>query len=160
VDDDVRLLVVGCKGWGKQAFSQIMDAPGYPVERVVFADYVSDPELQVLYAHVLALAWPSLLEGFGLPLLEAMSMGCPVVAANNSAMPEVVGSGGLLVEGWSQLEWKQAVRQVLHSRSLFSQAARQAAACHSMERPCSELMTHLRVWGGDLQEKVPSHGSH
>jgi glycosyltransferase involved in cell wall biosynthesis len=60
--------------------------------------YVDEPKLAALYAHAKFLAMPSLYEGFGLPLVEAMMHGTPVLTANNSSMPEVAGDAGLLVD--------------------------------------------------------------
>lgn len=65
---------------------------------VRFLDYVADDELPALYSGAKALALLSLYEGFGLPILEAMACGTPVVAANRTALPEVCGQAGLLVE--------------------------------------------------------------
>ncbi len=66
-------------------------------ERVVFAGAVDDETLRVLYHAAVALVYPSLGEGFGLPIVEAMACGCPVVTSNISSMPEVAGAAALLV---------------------------------------------------------------
>src|SRR5439155_22879733 len=65
---------------------------------VRFLGYVSAEELATLYEHAVALVCSSELEGFGLPMLEAMTVGTPVIAADRGALGEVVGVGGLLVE--------------------------------------------------------------
>jgi glycosyltransferase involved in cell wall biosynthesis len=67
--------------------------------RVRHVGLVSSADLGVLYEHAEALLYPSVYEGFGLPPLDAMSLGCPVVAANSSSIPEVVGNAGVLVDG-------------------------------------------------------------
>ena len=67
-------------------------------ERVVFAGRVGDEALQALYHAALALVYPSLGEGFGLPIVEAMASGCPVITSNLSSMPEVAGDAALLVD--------------------------------------------------------------
>jgi glycosyltransferase involved in cell wall biosynthesis len=144
----VSLLVVGAKGWGQQAFAQLLKAPGYPVEQVVFADYVADEDLQDMYVHAGALVCPSLLEGFGLPMAEAMAEGCPVVAANNSSLPEVVGEGGIIVSGWEIRDWVAAVLQVLESRDKYAQAAQRMSQIHDMANPCRELMRQLTAVPG------------
>jgi glycosyltransferase involved in cell wall biosynthesis len=59
---------------------------------------VSETELRCLYAHCTAFLFPSLYEGFGLPVLEAMACGAPVIASNRSSVPEVMGEGGLSVD--------------------------------------------------------------
>ena len=67
-------------------------------ERVKFLGYVAYPELPKLINQAIALVFPSLWEGFGLPVLEAMACGTPVLAGDVSAVPEVVGDAGLLVD--------------------------------------------------------------
>ncbi|WP_276957953.1 glycosyltransferase family 4 protein [Allomeiothermus silvanus] len=67
-------------------------------DRVVFVEQVTDEELAALYRGAVALLFPSLYEGFGLPALEAMACGTPVLASNVTALPEVVGEAGLLVD--------------------------------------------------------------
>ncbi|MES2744722.1 MAG: glycosyltransferase family 1 protein [Bdellovibrionota bacterium] len=64
---------------------------------VVFKGFVSDEELRAYYRHAQAVAYPSLYEGFGLPPLEAMASGAPVVTSNTSSLPEVVGNAALMV---------------------------------------------------------------
>jgi glycosyltransferase involved in cell wall biosynthesis len=66
--------------------------------QVLLIDYATRSELQYLYQNVFALTYTSTYEGFGLPLLEAMSCGCPVIATNTSAMPEGVGDSGILLD--------------------------------------------------------------
>jgi glycosyltransferase involved in cell wall biosynthesis len=88
---DLRLVVAGGEGWG--AALPTGDA------HVTALGFVEDDErLHGLYAHAACLALPSLHEGFGLPALEAMASGCPVVAARAGALPEVCGDAAVLVE--------------------------------------------------------------
>jgi glycosyltransferase involved in cell wall biosynthesis len=81
---------------------------------VRFCDYVPDAELQALYRCTAALVSTSLMEGFGLPQLEARAAGLPVVAAANSPMIEVVGAEGRLVEGWQADAWVPAIEAATH----------------------------------------------
>ena len=67
-------------------------------ERVTFTDWVSEEDKPALLSGATAFVFPSLYEGFGLPTLEAMACGTPVIASNRSSLPEVVGEGGILVE--------------------------------------------------------------
>ena len=66
--------------------------------KAIFTGYVTQEEKAALYTKALCLAFPSLYEGFGLPVLEAMSCGCPVLTANVSSLPEVAGHAALLVD--------------------------------------------------------------
>jgi glycosyltransferase involved in cell wall biosynthesis len=77
-----------------EALAELPGAPG----RIVALDRLSDAELAAVYAGADAFCLPSLSEGFGLPALEAMACGAPVVAADRGALPEVVGDAGVLVE--------------------------------------------------------------
>lgn len=84
-----QLVIVGAAGWG----SQVSPQPGCQM-----LGYVDDTRLDGLMKHAHGLVMPSLYEGFGLPLLEAMQRSVPVIASSVSAMPEVVGEAGLLVD--------------------------------------------------------------
>jgi len=70
-------------------------------------------DVDVLYRGAVALAFPSLYEGFGIPVLEAMSRGCPVLAADATALPEVVGGAGLLLPPGDPERWSEAMLRVL-----------------------------------------------
>jgi glycosyltransferase involved in cell wall biosynthesis len=75
--------------------------------------YVPDAERENLYASARALVLPSLDEGFGLPVLEAMSAGVPVVASNRGALPEVVGTGGILIDPTRPAELAAALASLI-----------------------------------------------
>ena len=134
-----RLLIVGCKGWGKSDLSSIVNSQNYPKDSVTFCDFVSDYTLQGLYRTVSFFISTSLMEGFGLPQLEAMTAGCPVIAAANSAVIEVVGNGGVLVQGWDREIWCSSIKNALNNRGELVSAASQQAICHSIEGACKEV---------------------
>lgn len=91
---DLELVLVGKRGW---MYQEILDAPEkYNVkDRVIFLDFVADSELPILYENASCFVLPSLYEGFGLPVLEAMKYGCPVVTSNISSLPEVGGDAAI-----------------------------------------------------------------
>lgn len=93
---DVDLVIVGKKGW---LYDEILAAPKQfgVEERVKFLDFVPDEQLPALYKGAFCFALPSLYEGFGLPVLEAMSYGCPVVVSDSSSLPEIAGEAGIYV---------------------------------------------------------------
>lgn len=93
----LTLLIAGKKGW---LYEDILDAPKkYGVEsRVKFLEFIPDSDLPALYKNARLFALPSLYEGFGLPVLEAMSYGCPVVVSNGSSLPEIAGEAGFYVD--------------------------------------------------------------
>ncbi|MEE8575971.1 MAG: glycosyltransferase family 1 protein [candidate division Zixibacteria bacterium] len=87
-------------------------------DEVVFVDYVQESDLASYYASAELLAYPSFYEGFGLPPLEAMCSGCPVVTSNTSSLPEVVGDAGIMVSPTDTGGWVEAMRRVLTNREL------------------------------------------
>jgi glycosyltransferase involved in cell wall biosynthesis len=90
------LVVAGAEGWGTTPIFTLARALGIE-DNVRFVGYVAPQELPFWYNAAGMLVYPSFYEGFGLPALEAMACGTPVIAADNSALPEVVGDAGLLV---------------------------------------------------------------
>jgi len=97
VKKETMLAIAGGKGWGGVDLQDTitrLDLGKY----VRLLGYVDELALATLYANAQFLAMPSLYEGFGLPLVEAMAHGTPVLTANNSSMPEVAGDAGLLVD--------------------------------------------------------------
>ena len=117
------LAIAGGKGWGGVDVATIAERFGIG-DRVRVLGYVDDSQLATLYTHALFLAMPSLYEGFGLPLLEAMSHGTPVLTSNCASMPEVAGDAGMLVDPCD-------VDSVAHGLSelLSHDARRNALAC-------------------------------
>lgn len=96
-DSSAKLVVAGKLGWHYQ--DVILKAKEVDVaDRILFTGYVSEFELRDLYTHALALVYPTLYEGFGIPPLEAMTLGTPVVASDVASIPEVVGDAALLVD--------------------------------------------------------------
>lgn len=93
---DVELVIAGTRGWGMDGIEQNLARLDL-VNRVRLVGPVCDEELSTLYRHAICLAMPSLYEGFGLPLVEAMSLGTPVLTSSVSSMPEVAGDAGILV---------------------------------------------------------------
>ena len=87
-------------------------------QRVHFAASVTDDDLPALYRGALALVFPSLMEGFGLPPLEAMACGTPVVASRSGAIPEVLGNAGLLVDPLDSVDIRQGIERVLEDSAL------------------------------------------
>lgn len=94
------LLFVGRDIWGTDPTQQIAAARGWHWAR--FAGYASDAELPELYAAASVFAYPSLYEGFGIPPVEAMACGTPVVASTAGALPEVLGDAALLVDPYDE----------------------------------------------------------
>lgn len=95
-ENDMKLVIAGKPGWDYQDVISLPKQLGI-ADKVVFTGRVDDSQLKSLYISALALTYPSLFEGFGLPILEAYFFGLPVITSNTSSMPEVAGKGAILV---------------------------------------------------------------
>ena len=105
--------------------------------RVIFTGYVDDPTLRLLYNRAALFVYPSLYAGFGLPPLEAMACGCPVVASQATAIPETVGDAAILVDATSVAALADAMGRALNDPALarrLSLEGRARAAQFSWER--------------------------
>ncbi|MBD2778474.1 glycosyltransferase family 4 protein [Iningainema tapete] len=95
---DLCLVLVGTKGWNyDKIFAEISHNPALK-DRIIVTGYVADEDLAALYSGARAFVYTSLYEGFGLPPLEAMQCGIPVITSNTSSLPEVVGDAGIMLE--------------------------------------------------------------
>lgn len=117
VDSSVDLVVVGKKGW---QFEEILEAPKkFNVEgRVKFIHDVEEGELPSFYENAKMLVLPSLYEGFGLPVLEAMQKGCPVITSNVSSLPEAGGNAALYVDPENVSDIAEKIQKVLNDDNL------------------------------------------
>ena len=120
-----RLVIGGAKGWFYEEIFRVARDLGLDrgPAAVHFAGYVPDADLPLWYNSAAAFVYPSLYEGFGLPVLEALACGVPVIAAQSSALPEVVGAAGLLIDPHSEAALATALRAVLGQPALAAQLA-------------------------------------
>jgi glycosyltransferase involved in cell wall biosynthesis len=112
-----KLVIVGKQGWLAGDVHDYIDRAGLR-DRVVFAGYIARSDLPAVYALASVFVYPSLCEGFGLPPLEAMACGTPVVASNASAMPEVLGDAARLVDPLDVDALAHTIREVLQDQHL------------------------------------------
>jgi glycosyltransferase involved in cell wall biosynthesis len=108
----LRLVVAGPDGWGVEAFNAAVENSSAP-NRIVRLGYVDPARRDALLAGATVFAFPSVYEGFGLPPLEAMAAGVPVVATSAGAIPEVVGDAALLVAPGDHEALAEAIAEVL-----------------------------------------------
>ena len=94
---DISLLIVGWEGWGDKSWKQTIRESGLE-KRIILTGYVDDETLACLYSGASAFVYPSLYEGFGLPILEAMACGCPVICSDVASMPEVAGDAAIRID--------------------------------------------------------------
>ncbi|MCC9135131.1 glycosyltransferase family 4 protein [Pontibacter silvestris] len=106
------LLVIGAKGWGNTNIKDIIEQQNFPTASIRFAGFVSTEELITIYNIASVYVSTSYNEGFGMPQLEAMACGCPVVSPHNSAMIEVVEDAGETVKTWENDDWIKTIIMV------------------------------------------------
>jgi len=111
------LVLAGGWGWQSQEIKLAMNSSAYAAD-IKTLGYVSEAQKTYLYRHATVFAFPSYYEGFGMPPLEAMSLGLPVVTSNVSSLPEVVDNAALLVSPDSIAELAAALKQVITDVSL------------------------------------------
>lgn len=122
-EQQIQLFVVGAKGWKNSALRTIVEAPDFPQESTIFSGFITNTELADLYNTADCFISAALMEGFGMPQLEALKCGCPVITAHNTAMIEVASgkSGATTVEGYQPEVWKRVILKVLEERPTVSQ---------------------------------------
>jgi glycosyltransferase involved in cell wall biosynthesis len=143
---DISLILVG--EYQKEVFHSAYTELRNKIEalgiqqRVVFTGYLSDPDLVSLLNQACLLVLPSLLEGFGLPAVEAAACGCPVVATKASPLPELLGAGGIYFDPLNSQELEEALRRVLESLALqqkMGAAGMEAAQALTWDRAARTL---------------------
>ena len=95
---DINLVLVGAKGWDYSSTFDKLKISTTIRKRIIVPGYVADEDLAAVYSGALMFVYPSFYEGFGLPPLEAMQCGVPVITSNTSSLPEVVGDAGIMVD--------------------------------------------------------------
>ena len=127
---DVVLAIAGKRGWLYKDFLAALDNSGLE-PHVRLLNRVPDADLPALMSAASVFAFPSLYEGFGLPPLEAMACGTPVLCSTAASLPEVVGEGGWLLNPLAPAEWTRAMQRLLsepEARSTLIERARKQAA--------------------------------
>ncbi len=130
-----QLVLVGTRGWLYSGIFRAVEAHGVASD-IVFTGYVPPSDLPALYAGAACFVFPSLYEGFGLPVLEAMAAGVPVVASRVGAIPEVAGAAALLVDAERPAAIAEAIEAVLADGALRAELVargRARALCFTWE---------------------------
>lgn len=141
-----QLVVAGGKGWGGVELLSLSAELGLTGD-ICVTGFVTDAQLATLYAHARLLAMPSLYEGFGLPLIEAMSFGVPVLTSNTSSMPEVAGEAAVLVDPLKVSSITDGLMRMLTDDVLQSSAsvrAREQASRYSWDKAAAEVTAVCR----------------
>jgi glycosyltransferase involved in cell wall biosynthesis len=138
---DLSLIIVGGKGWLYDSIFAEVQQLGLE-GCVIFPGFVDDEDLPALYSAAAVFAFPSLYEGFGLPVLEAMACGTPVVTSNTSSLIEVGGDAALLIEPASVDAIADAMRRILEDADLRRQLVQrgfQQARRFTWDKAASQL---------------------
>lgn len=115
---DFELVIAGASGWSSEkTVARLASRPA----GVRYLGYVPEDELPGLTAGAAAFVYPSLYEGFGLPVAQAMAAGVPVITSNTSCLPEIAGDGAILVDPRSAAELRSAIDRVLTTSTLAQQ---------------------------------------
>ena len=155
LDKPVSLVIAGSEGWDYDEVYREVTKFGLD-KRVFFPGFVADDDLPALLSAAKLFVYPSLYEGFGLPVLEAMACGTPVVASNQSSLPEVIDEAGLTVNPYDTAALATAINRLLDDSDLsqsLSAAGLARAAKFTWPRTGAKLMRlYQQVIEGD-QEK-------
>lgn len=137
-----KLVLVGVRPVRSKQLTEVFDS--YP--DIIFTGYVQDEELPALYNLANCFVFPSLYEGFGLPVLEALQCGCPVVVSNISSLPEITGDSALLLDDpMSVNELSRLIISIIHDKNLSRQLTEKGilqAKKFSWER-CAQETLHV-----------------
>lgn len=142
-----KLILVGKPGWGYKEVVQTIEDMEL-TESVSLVGYVPAGDLPAFYNLAEVFVFPSVYEGFGLPVLEAMSCGTPVVASNSSSLPEIVGDAGLLADAYSVDEWVDSLLQLLENsayRSVLGKKALERASFFSKAQMAKQTLAVYRA---------------
>lgn len=137
-----KLVVVGKYGWKERRLLSLVEELEL-TQDILFVGYVPQEDLPALYLAADVFVYPSVYEGFGLPPLEAMACGTPVITGNRSSLPEVVGEAGIMVDPYDPEAFALAMWNVLSSESLrteMSQAGLKQAVKFSWDKMATEVL--------------------
>lgn len=112
-----KLVIVGKRGWYYSGLFKLIKKLNLE-KNIIFTGYVEAEDLPILYNLASLFVFPSLYEGFGLPPLEALACGCPVICSNTSSLPEVVGEAGILLAPNDQEAWAFHINKILNNEKL------------------------------------------
>lgn len=116
---NVKLVLIGSYGWNSgQLIKDIEEINSNYQTPIILTGFIPDDDLADLYSGAFMFVYPSLYEGFGLPVLEAMQCGLPVITSNNSSLPEVVGDSGILIDPSDNIALENAIKNLYNNPDL------------------------------------------
>ena len=154
-----KLVLVGNPkvGWGVEAIEQEIDNIPELADRIIRARGVPDEDLACLYSECGAFVFPSTYEGFGLPVLEALQCGAPVICSNRSSLPEVAGDAAILVDPNDEAAYVEAIVDLVTNpgrrEELRTLGVRQAFKFTWILRPESVARAYMMALGLPVEAK-------
>ena len=124
---DLSLVLAGSLGWNYEPIFHEIAKFNKLRNRIIFTEYVADADMAPLYSDALAFVYPSFYEGFGLPPLEAMQCGTPVITSNTSSLPEVVGDAGIMLDPFDRDELCQSILAIYNDAALQKELSTKSA---------------------------------
>ena len=112
-DKKMKLVISGKLGWKSENIPELIENLGIK-DDIIFTGYVDENDKVLIYKLAQIFLFPSIYEGFGMPILEAMAAGIPVITSNCSSMPEVVGEAGILINPNSYDEISNAIENIIN----------------------------------------------
>jgi glycosyltransferase involved in cell wall biosynthesis len=137
----MKLVLAGRMAWKNESFVEQLKTYKYR-DDIVLTGYLPDSELKEVLAAAYALVYPSHWEGFGLPLLEAMKSGVPVITSNNSAIPEIAGDAAFYADSEDAESWGRGMGELYKDetyRNSLIQYGTERAAFFSWEKSAQSL---------------------
>ena len=153
-DFDAKLVLAGSVSESAKQHLTLMAKDLGITSHVVISGFVADDDLACLYSGAVSFLFPSLAEGFGLPPLEAMQCGLPVISSNQTSLPEVVGDSGILLDPTDTEAWAEAIYRHLKNedeRQLLRQRGLKRAKSFSWEKSADD---HLKIYETMLSRRA------
>lgn len=149
-DEEINLVIAGKKGWMfDEIFKKVED---YGLEdKIIFTGYVDEGDKPLIYKMSDLFIFPSLYEGFGMPVLEAMAAGVPVITSNTSALPEVAGDAALLINPLDVEDIAYAIKKLMKDEALRNsliQKGQKRSRDFSWKKSAEKLLDIYREVGG------------
>jgi glycosyltransferase involved in cell wall biosynthesis len=155
---DIKLVMIDYERHALQALLQELGCPSL-IDHIVLTGYVNNKDLPVIYGQSELFLYPSLRESFGIPVIEAMASGCPVITSNTSSMPEVAGEAALLIDPYAPSTITQAMIKITASadvRSSMIDEGLQQAARFSWAQMAAQVLDIYQEIAHTLSIKQPT----
>lgn len=151
IRNNYRLVLAGKRGWNIEYIDKIIDKENLNTS-VIQTGFVADEDLPEIYSKASLFVYPSWYEGFGLPVLEAMKFGVPVITSNTSSLPEVAGTAARLVKPDDIKQLSKDIATILLDKKVSQEMVRQGlvqASSFSWDKAVSELLDEFIKIGGN-----------